>query len=143
MSKMTEVKPAPAPTDLGPAGRQLWRSIAKTVAELGLQFDAVELSWLKTAAKLEDTARTLEAAMTEGEMHVRGSHGQPVLAPAWAEWRQVQQLKAMTLARVKTAVDAAVVAADAKSDGLDDIVRINRPNPYRAAALKRWHGAGA
>lgn len=129
-------KPVSAPADLGPDGKRLWRSIAKGVVEAGFQLDEIERSWLRTACELEDKARVLEAAMAAGDLHVRGSHGQPVLSPEWAEWRQQRQLQSHVLARVKRAVDEAVGAA-AKSEGLN----IVRTNQHRGAAHTRWRGA--
>jgi hypothetical protein len=127
-------KPVSAPADLGAAGKRLWRSIAKGVAEAGFQLDEIERSWLRTACELEDKSRVLEAAMAAGDLHVRGSHGQLVLAPEWAEWRQQRQLQAQVLARVKKAVDEAVGAAN-KSDGLNIVGGVNH---QRRGANIRW-----
>ena len=51
-----------------------------------------------------------------------------------AEIRQYNMLISQTLARIKIDFDS---AADA------DLIKINRPNPQRAGANKRWRGAGA
>ena len=61
----------------------------------------------------------------------------------WASWfpngmlagiRQYNMLISQTLARIKIDFDS---AADA------DLIKINRPNPQRAGANKRWRGACA
>lgn len=42
----------------------------------------------------------------------------------------------------RAVTDSRVPDADA-GDGLQDIIKINRANPQRAGAHKRWRGAGA
>jgi hypothetical protein len=68
---------------------------------------------------------------------VRGSQGQPVPNGMLGEIRSHHHLIAQLLARIKVDLSDADAGANA------DLIRINRPNPQRAGALKRWHGAGA
>jgi hypothetical protein len=68
---------------------------------------------------------------------VRGSQGQPVPNGMLGEIRSHHHLIAQLLARIKVDLSDADAGANA------DLIRINRPNPHRAGALKRWHGAGA
>ena len=72
----------------------------------------------------------LERAMDEQDLVVKGYNGQPVINSIWGEWRLVCQLQATTLARIK--LDIGDAAADA------GLIRINRANPQRAGANKRW-----
>jgi hypothetical protein len=120
-----EAKP---PRALGPEGRALWRSVARAVAEDELELDAKELTFLRTACKLTDRAAQLERAMDEQDLVVKGYNGQPVINSIWGEWRLVCQLAMTTLSRIK--LDIGDVDAG--------LIRINRANPQRAGANKRW-----
>jgi hypothetical protein len=76
----------------------------------------------------------IEAAMTEQPLWVTGSMGPLVPNGMLAEIWQYNMLISQTLARIKIDFDS---AADA------DLIKINRPNPQRAGANKRWRGACA
>jgi hypothetical protein len=65
---------------------------------------------------------------------VTGSMGQLVPNGMLTEIRQYNMLISQTLARIKIDFDSAANA---------DLIKINRPNPQRAGANKRWRGAGA
>jgi hypothetical protein len=72
--------------------------------------------------------------MTEQPLSVTGSMGQLVPNGMLAEIRQYNMLISQTLARIKIDFDSGANA---------DLIKINRPNPQRAGANKRWRGAGA
>ena len=86
-----------------------------------------------SACKLTDQLSVIEAAMTAQPLWVTGSMGQLVPNGMLAEIRQYNMLISQTLARIKIDFDSAANA---------DLI-INRPNPQRAGANKRWRGAGA
>jgi hypothetical protein len=94
-----------------------------------------EEQWLLSACKLTDQLGVIEAAMAEQPLWVRGSQNQPVPNGMLAEIRSHHHLIGQLLARIKLDLSDADAGAD--------LVKINRPNPQRAGALKRWHGAGA
>jgi hypothetical protein len=91
-------------------------------------------SFCSARAKLTDQLAVIEAAMTEQPLWVTGSMGQLVPNGMLAEIRQYNMLISQTLARIKIDFDSAANA---------DLIKINRPNPQRAGANKRWRGAGA
>jgi hypothetical protein len=121
------------PSGLGATGRRLWRQVAGEAAEDGLELDARERFWLQSAAQLADRVAQLEAAMASDDMVVKGYNGQPVAHPLLTEIRQHHLLISQTLARLK--VDAAE-----PSPGVIGVVGGSR---QRAAANRRWRGAGA
>ena len=125
---MTDQQPKPPP-GLGTAGRALWREICADVAVAGMELDARDRLWLGSACKLTDRAATLEAALADAPLLVKGSMGQQVSTPLRAEWRSHSQLAAQLLARLK--LDTAE-----ESGGLQ-IIGANR---QRAAAHRRWRG---
>ena len=125
---MTDQQPKPPP-GLGTAGRSLWREVCADVAEAGLELDARDRHWLGSACTLTDRAATLEAALADAPLMVKGSMGQQVSNPLLAEWRSHAQLAAQLLARLK--LDTAE-----ESGGLQ-IIGANR---QRAAAHRRWRG---
>lgn len=117
---------------LGPAGRQVWRQIARAVARDDLELDAREQRWLLSAAQLTDRVAELEAAIDGADMVVPGYNGQPVAHPLLTEIRQHHLLISQTLARLKLDV-----ADDA---GVLGVVGVNK---QRGAANRRWRGSGA
>jgi hypothetical protein len=86
-----------APGDLGPAGRQLWRSMTGAY-----EFTPGEAAILGEACRVRDLLARLDAALAAGPLVVAGSKGQdrpaPLLAPA-ARQRQVldQLLRSLAL----------------------------------------------
>jgi len=126
-----------APSGLSAAGKKLWKKAVREVADAGLILTVNEEEWLASACKLTDQLEVLQAAMAEQPLWVRGSQGQPVPNGMLAEIRSHHHLIAQLLARIKLDLSD----ADAGSDS--NLIRINRPNPQRAGALKRWRGAGA
>lgn len=128
---VSELRP---PAELGRAGRRLWRKTAREVAEAGLALTANEEQFLLSASKLTDQLAVIEATTTEQPLWVTGSMGQLVPNGMLAEIRQYNMLISQTLARIKIDFDPAANA---------DLIKINRPNPQRAGANKRWRGAGA
>jgi hypothetical protein len=122
-----EAKP---PAGLGTAGRQLFRQIARAVAQDDLELTAPEHRFLWSAAKLTDRIAELEAAIDGADMVVPGYNGQPVAHPLLTEIRQHHLLVSQLLARLKLDVpeDAGVLGAAGV-------------NKARAAANKRWRGA--
>jgi hypothetical protein len=102
-------------------------------ARFGFPVTANEEQFLLSACKLTDQLAVIEAAMTAQPPWVTGSMGQLVPNGMLAEIRQYNMLISQTLARIKIDFDSAANA---------DLI-INRPNPQRAGANKRWRGAGA
>jgi hypothetical protein len=86
--------------------------------------------------RVTDRAAELREELRGAPKMVRGSQGQDVINPLISEWWVLHLAINLTLARIK------LPDADA-GDGLQDIVKINRANPQRAGAHKRWRGAGA
>ena len=126
---MTDQQQPKPPPGLGSAGRALWAEVCADVAEAGLELDARDRYWLASAAKLADRAATLEAALADAPLMVKGSMGQDVSNPLMAEWRSHSQLAAQLLARLK--LDSA------EESGALQMVGGNR---QRAAANRRWRG---
>ena len=126
---MTAGQPKP-PADLRAEGRRLWRAIVADAAGQGLEFDARELAWLRTAGKLADRAAQLEDALADAALIVKGHAQQPVSNPLLAEWRMLNQLLAQTLARLR------VDLVETASGG---VVSNNR---HRTAALARGYPTG-
>jgi hypothetical protein len=89
-----------------------------------------------SAAEMTDRAAELREELRGAPKMVRGSQGQDVINPLISEWRALHLAINLTLARIK------LPDADA-GDGLQGIIKINRANPQRAGAHKRWRGAGA
>jgi hypothetical protein len=126
-----------APAGLAAAGRQLHRKVAREVADAGLALTSTEEQFLLSACELADQLAVLKAAMAEQPLWVKGSMGQLVPNGMLQEIRQYNALINLTLSRIRLDLSDADAGADS------DLIRINRPNPQRAGALKRWHGAGA
>jgi hypothetical protein len=126
---MTARQPKPA-AGLGAEGRRLHRAIVADAAGQGLEFDARELAWLRTAGKLADRIAQLESALDDAPLIVKGHAQQPVANPLLAEWRMLNQLLAQTLARLR------VDLVETASGG---VVSNNR---HRTAALARWYPTG-
>ena len=120
------------PTELGTAGRRLWRQVVREAVDEGLELDSREQFWLYSAAKLADRVTQLEAAMAEEPLMVKGSMGQPVPNGLLNEIRAHHQLISQTLARIDT--------QPKEPAGVLGIVGGNR---QRAAANLRWRGPGA
>jgi hypothetical protein len=124
------VKQPRPPADLAAEGKKLWRAIVADAAGQGLEFDARELAWLRTAGKLADRIAQLEVALNDAPLIVKGHAQQPVAQPLLAEWRMTCQLLAQTLARLRV---------DVVETATGGTVTNNR---HRAAALARWYPAG-
>jgi hypothetical protein len=124
------------PRDLGEHGRRLVRQVVREVTDASMVLTSTEEFWLHSAAEMTDRAAELREELRGAPKMVRGSQGQDVINPLISEWWALHLAINLTLARIK------LPDADA-GDGLQDIVKINRANPQRAGAHKRWRGAGA
>jgi len=120
------------PTELGTAGRRLWRQVVREAVDEGLELDSREQFWLLSASKLADRLAILEAAMADQPPTTTGSTGQLVAHPLLNEIRAHHQLISQTLARIDT--------QPKEPAGVLGIVGGNR---QRAAANRRWRGPGA
>jgi hypothetical protein len=127
---MTAVKQPRPPSELGAAGRQLWRAIVADAAGQGLELDARDAEWLKQAGRIADRIAEMEAALVGAEPAVAGHAKQPVAHPLFAEVRMHRQLLSQVLARLKTDVpeEPARVVPDAGA----------RSAAARLAANARW-----
>lgn len=98
------VRPVPVPAGIGSAGRRLWRSIAAQWASDGLEPDARERDWLAAACRERDLLASidaaLDAAVEAGELTVKGSRGQMVAHPLFAEARSARSFITATLNRL-------------------------------------------
>ena len=124
---MSEPRP---PTDLGAAGKRLWRDVIRDAAGQGVCLDARELVWLRSAGKLSDRIAQLESAMSDEPLVVPGHAKQPVSHPLLTEIRAYYALLAQTLGRIRV---------DLVESGAGDVVPGNR---FRTAALSRWYPTG-
>jgi hypothetical protein len=100
---VSKSKPSPAPAGLGSAGRALWRSIARQVADDGLELDAREHRWLADACAEADLVGVLASALTDAPLMVRGSQGQDVINPLIPELRQHREALGRLLKRLELA----------------------------------------
>ena len=121
-----------APTELGTAGRRLWRQVVREAADEGLELDSREQFWVLSASKLADRLAVLEAVMADASRTKKGARGQVVAHPWLSEIRAHHQLISQTLARIDT--------QPKEPAGLLGVVGGNR---QRAAANRRWRGPGA
>lgn len=85
------IRPVRPPAELADAGRKLWRSIAKQVAEDGLILDARELALLAEACREADMLASITAALDGEPRTVRGAQGQLVAHPLIGEARRSRQ----------------------------------------------------
>ncbi len=92
-------RPKP-PTDLGKAGKALWRSILCDL-EAGWILDARELHWLEQACRTQDRLADLEAVVAKDGPTVTGSRGQVTVHPAISEARQLALLQQRLLAALE------------------------------------------
>ena len=92
-----------APTDLGPAGRKLWRDVVAKMAESDAQPDARECQILHSACSLKDRVVGLEELMRSEPPTTSGSKGQIVLHPALIEIRNTHREIAQLLCRIDLA----------------------------------------
>lgn len=97
---MADTRPPAAPRALGPAGRALWRDIAKQMASDGLVPDAREQRFLLLACAEQDQLAKLEAELADLPLTVKGAAGQPVAQPLLAEARRSRVFIAAQLARL-------------------------------------------
>ena len=104
------------PRELGKAGRAFWRDMV-----IELEFGPHELRILRDAAATVDTIAALEeATRAEGfSVRVRGSMGQPTIAPEVAEIRVQRALLASLIARLKVPALDDATADDHPSNVLD------------------------
>jgi hypothetical protein len=114
----------------------LVRRVVREVADAGMVLTSADKNWLHSAAEMIDRAAELREELRGAPKMVRGSQGQDVINPLISDWRALHLAINLTLARIKLPDDVA-------GDGLQDIIKINRANPQRAGAHKRWRGAGA
>ncbi|MCV7101540.1 hypothetical protein [Mycobacterium palustre] len=120
-----------APPGLGAEGRRLWRVIVADAADQGLELDARERDWLRSAAKLADRIAQLEFALADAPPRVKGSMGQLVVDPLLPELRQCVQLQAQLLGRLKLDPPAEQ----------HSVIPTSGVNRHRQAAMRRWGGA--
>jgi uncharacterized protein with PIN domain len=102
---MTTRRVAPAPADLGPAGRAAWRALHGKYT-----FDAVETASVVAYVRQVDAVARLEALVeAEGQM-VPGSTGQMRLHPAIAEARAGRLAASKLLDALRLPVEAEATA---------------------------------
>jgi hypothetical protein len=101
-------------------------------ARFGYPVTANEEQFLLSACRLTDQLAVIEAAMTAQPLWVTGSMGQLVSNGMLAEDPAIQHADQPDARPIKIDFDSAANA---------DLI-INRPNPQRAGANKRWRGAG-
>lgn len=75
------------PSELGNAGRRLWRTIVEDIPE-DVEFDARELETLRTACRQADLVAQLETAVKKDGVMIAGAKGQRRLNAAATELRQ-------------------------------------------------------
>jgi hypothetical protein len=108
----------PEPGDLGPGGAALWADLA-----LRFAFDPHELPALTEACRLTDEIAALRAALTkDGRALVRGSMGQDVAQPLYAEVRAHVALRHKLLTSL----------------GVDEAAGLDASSRGRALARQRW-----
>ena len=98
-------KPQAAPPGLGPAGRSLWRSIARK-----WRLDEREHAVLSQACRTADLITQLEDLLAREGLTVAGSNGQPRLSPIPAEIRAQRLALEKMLAALSLPVDTATEA---------------------------------
>lgn len=126
---MPELK---APDGLGTEGRRLWRSVMSEASEMDVTLDALEREQLFSACRLRDTIARMEARLGDADLVVPGSRDQLIAHPLLTEIRLHRQLISQTLARLSFPVE------DSGSGS------VFSPTFHgRAAANRRWRGAGA
>jgi len=118
----------PPPPGLGVAGADLW---TRLVAEYDFSQAPEKAIVLESAARCADMIATLQAVVDSGaDLRVRGSQGQPVLAPEIPELRgQRTQLAALLRS-------LALPSSDDESAGL------SRSEIGRLGAAARWKNRG-
>jgi P27 family predicted phage terminase small subunit len=110
----------PAPTDLGDAGKVLWRNLTRE-----FDFNSAELSLLHQLCCTTDEIALLKAALTRTGPVVEGSKGQPRANPLLGELRNHRKL-----------ADQLVVALGLPIDG--EAVGRRRSAQAKQAADTRW-----
>lgn len=98
---MGKIKAAPVPANLGTDGRALWRDVAGQVAADGMELDARERRWLTDACAEADVVAVLAGGLVGAPLMVRGSQGQDVINPVFAEIRQHREALGRLLARLR------------------------------------------
>jgi len=87
---MAKAPPRPKPpTDLGKAGKALWRSILADL-DADWELDARELRLLGEACRTADELADLQAVLDKDGLTTAGSRGQTVVHPAVGEVRQLR-----------------------------------------------------
>ena len=116
------------PTKLGPAGRRLWRSIARRY-----ELRPDEMALLEQAARTADDAAAIVEALRGEPAMVLGSAGQPVGHPLRRELRETRLQLSQLLARLD-------LPEDGSATGWDHLSASQRA---RKAARVRWDRHGA
>jgi hypothetical protein len=81
MDGMTTTKPAKsAPRGLGPDGKALWRNVTRE-----FEFNSAETELLRQLCVVVDEIAQLRCVLAELGPMVKGSKGQPVLSPVFAQ----------------------------------------------------------
>ena len=112
-----------APAGLGKAGRALWRQI-HTHVDLD---NVAEATAVQAACRTADELDRLEADLADAPTMARGSRGQPVAHPLFAEVRSHR----------------ATLAAQLRHAGIFDLTADRNPDASasgRALAEARWRG---
>lgn len=128
------VKCARVPRDLDASGRALWRSIAAQIASDGLVFDPKELRTLADACHEADQLASIEEALKDAPMLMRGAQGQQVANPLLSEARRSRQT-INTLLKALPLEDPATASAGAGRGSRTTSTQA------RTAAITRHHGA--
>jgi P27 family predicted phage terminase small subunit len=124
------------PSDLGVAGRKLWREIVAKMADNDTMPDARERKILHSASALADLEAELRDVLKTEPMMTTGSRGQTVMHPAVAEQRAVAHEIAALLMRI----DLQSPDDDASSGGINISIATpaGRSVKARNAANARW-----
>ncbi len=122
------------PSNLGTAGKRLWRAIT---AEYELA--AHELAILESACREADLIARLEAAAKDAPLTVKGSMGQTVASPYVTELRQHRTTQANLLKSLRLPEHP---SDEDEHEYIAPVRRMTRSEAGRKAALARW-GRGA
>lgn len=118
---MADRRKAPAPKNLGTAGLALWQ---KVTGQWTLRPD--ELRVLEDACREATLVDRIETELSDDDLIVRGSQGQPVINPLVSEVRQHRATLSALLRQLKLPDE------DAPAEGE------SRSSQARDAAKSRW-----
>lgn len=121
-----------APRGLNRAGRKLWQEITHDQEGWSLRPD--ELRVLEDAARMADRIDIMENALSklsDDQLLVKGSYGQPVIHPFIAEIRQARTTVAALLRQLR-------LAEDDQEGAVIPGTPMSRTDAARKAANARW-----